>query len=178
MRLPVNPNVGLGFDESGLRRIVLAGGCFWGTQAYVRRVRGVARTECGYANGTVEDPGYALVCGGMTGHAEAVAVWYDPDMLPLSELLREFFKTINPTSRYRQGGDVGTQYRTGIYFYDETDEPVIRAAVARVQEAYDQPVVTEVEPLTCFYRAEEYHQDYLEKDPNGYCHVDLRKLEE
>lgn len=176
MRMPDNPNRNLAFDENKLCSIVLAGGCFWGTQAYIRRIRGVARTECGYANGRTENPDYKQVCGGATGHAEAVLVQYDADILPLQKLLSEYFSTINPTSRNRQGGDAGTQYRTGIYYSNPSDEAVIRAVISEEQRKVEAPIVTEVLPLTCFYRAEDCHQDYLEKNPNGYCHVDLSRL--
>ena len=176
MRMPDNPNQNIEFDENKLSGIVLAGGCFWGTQAYIRRILGVAYTECGYANGFIQNPDYESVCGGTTGHAEAVLVKYNAELLPLKKLLFEYFKTINPTSKNRQGGDMGTQYRTGIYYADPNDEAVIRDVISEEQKKYDRPVVTEVLPLACFYKAEEYHQDYLEKNPNGYCHVDLSKL--
>ncbi|MDR0287946.1 MAG: peptide-methionine (S)-S-oxide reductase MsrA [Clostridiales bacterium] len=176
MKMPVNPNNNIKYEEQSLSKIVLAGGCFWGTQAYIRRVPGVAYTECGYANGHTKAPDYELVCTGTTGHAEAVLVKYDANRLPLKNLLSEYFKTINPTSKYRQGGDIGTQYRTGIYYSDPKDGPIIRMVVSDEQKNYDKPIVTEILPLQCFYRAEDYHQDYLEKNPNGYCHVNLSML--
>jgi len=178
MRLPDNPNKNMTFDESKLSHIVLAGGCFWGTQAYIRRLPGVAQTECGYANGHTENPDYFEVCGGETNHTEAVFVKYDAEMLPLRKLLAQYFKTIDPTTKNRQGGDMGTQYRTGIYYVGPEDEAVILQAVAEEQTKYEKPIVTEVLPLTCFYPAETYHQDYLEKNPNGYCHVNLSMLRE
>jgi len=174
--MPDNPNQNIRYDENKLSRIALAGGCFWGTQAYIRRIYGVAHTECGYANGHTENPDYESVCSGMTGHAEAVLVRCDAEMLPLKKLLFEYFQTINPTSRNRQGGDMGAQYRTGIYYFDPDDEAVIREVISEEQKKYNSSIVTEVLPLNCFYRAEDYHQDYLEKNPNGYCHVDLSKL--
>lgn len=178
MYLPYNPNNHITYNEDKLAQIVLAGGCFWGTQAYIRRLHGVAHTACGYANGHIRDPDYKAVCTGATGHAEAVLVGYDPAVLPPSKLLKEYFKTINPTSKNRQGGDVGSQYRTGIYYCDEVDLPVIHKVIINEQRKYAKPIVTEVLPLDCFYKAEEYHQDYLEKNPNGYCHVDLSLLQE
>ncbi|MCL2550173.1 MAG: peptide-methionine (S)-S-oxide reductase MsrA, partial [Methanimicrococcus sp.] len=176
MKLPDNPNKRITFDESKLSRIVLAGGCFWGTQAYIRRLPGVAHTKCGYANGHTVNPDYYSVCSGETDHTEAVDVKYDAEMLPLRKLLAEYFKTIDPTSKNRQGGDMGTQYRTGIYYVGSEDEAVILQAVAEEQKKYEKPIVTEVLPLTCFYPAEDFHQDFLERNPNGYCHVDLSKL--
>ena len=158
------------------KTIYLAGGCFWGTEEYFSRLYGVTDTECGYANGITENPSYEQVCRGDTGHAEAVRVRYDAEKATLPALLSEFFKTVDPTSLNRQGGDLGTQYRTGIYYTDDADLPDIRAAVEREQKKHARPVVTEVLPLQCFYEAEEYHQDYLKKNPNGYCHVDLGLL--
>jgi len=176
MMMPDNPNRGKRYDINSLKSIVLAGGCFWGTQAYISRLLGVAYTECGYSNGHTEYPDYESVCTGTTGHAEAVCVRYDPGILPLKRLLREYFKTINPTSLNRQGGDMGSQYRTGIYYVDASDIPAIKEVMGEEQGKYPKPVVTEVLPLSCFYEAEEYHQDYLERNPNGYCHVDLSLL--
>jgi len=174
--LPDNPNKKIVYDKNELNSIVLAGGCFWGTQAYISRLSGVAHTRCGYANGHTEFPNYESVCTGKTGHAEAVHVKYDPGLLPLNKLLHEYFKTINPTSLNRQGGDVGSQYRTGIYYVDESDIPIINEVMDEKQRNTAKPIVTEVFPLSCFYEAEEYHQDYLEKNPNGYCHVNLNLL--
>lgn len=177
-QIPLNPNLKIDYDPTKLKTIYLAGGCFWGTQAYMARVPGVADTAAGYANGQTENPTYEEVCTLPTGHAETVRVRYDPGILPLEKLLEEFFKTINPTQKGRQGNDVGDQYRNGIYYTDEKDVPVIRAVIEREQMKYDRPIATEVEPIHCFYDAEEYHQDYLEKNPGGYCHVDLSRLNE
>ena len=175
--LPPNPNDGIDYSGRDLREIVLAGGCFWGVQAYLRRVKGVADTAVGYANGTVANPSYEQVCTGHTGHAEAVRIRYDPAMLKLAELLEQFFGIIDPTVLNRQGNDRGTQYRTGIYPVDAADLPVIDAFVTQAQRDYDRPIVTQVQKLTAFYPAKEYHQDYLEKNPGGYCHVDFSALE-
>ena len=175
--LPANPNKDLNFDTANLRDIYLAGGCFWGTDAFMERVLGVYETRCGYANGMTENPTYKEVCTGTTGHAETVSVKYDPERISLTKLLDAFFETINPTSLNKQGGDVGTQYRTGIYYTDPADRAVIEQFIADKQSAYSKPIVVEVLPLTCFYDAEEYHQQYLEKNPGGYCHVDLGLLE-
>lgn len=174
--LPPNPNRAIDYTGRQLREIWLAGGCFWGTEAYMARIPGVADTDVGYANGHTAYPTYEQVCSHTTGFAEAVLVRYDPDRIRLSDLLDHFFEIIDPTSLNRQGNDVGDQYRSGIYYRDPADEPVIRAVVARVAERYSRPIVTEVKPLENFYPAEDYHQDYLEKNPNGYCHVSFATL--
>ncbi|MGI6005783.1 MAG: peptide-methionine (S)-S-oxide reductase MsrA [Christensenellales bacterium] len=175
-KLPPNPNAGTAFNEEDLRTIYLAGGCFWGTQAFMARVPGVASTEVGYANGKIKNPTYKDVCGGDTGFVEAVQVKYDPAVAPLEKVLEAFFLTIDPTVKNRQGNDVGTQYRTGIYYEDERDLPVVEELVRSEQMRYSRIIVTEVLPLENFYLAEEYHQEYLEKNPGGYCHVDFSKL--
>lgn len=178
MKMPKNPNDDVAYDESKLSTIVLAGGCFWGTQAFIRRIYGVARTLCGYANGCTLQPTYDDVCSGTTGYVEAVAVKYDHSKISLHDLLSKFFRTIDPTSKNMQGNDIGTQYRTGIYYTDEKDRKVIEHTIMQLQGRYDRPIVTEIMPLFCFFDAEDYHQDYLEDNPNGYCHVDLSMLEE
>ncbi len=154
------------------KEIYLAGGCFWGTDHLFSLVDGVISTEAGYANSRVPHPTYEMVCSGRTGAAETVKVVYDPDMIGLSELLAIYFRSIDPLSLNRQGGDVGTQYRTGIYYVDENDIEVIEAVVATIQRRHTEPVVVEVGPLVNFYPAELYHQEYLYKNPGGYCHVD------
>ncbi len=160
------------------KQIYFAGGCFWGTEAYFAMLRGVAATQCGYANGHTENPVYEDVCRRDTGHAETVLVEYDDSVIPLDKLLTEFFKTIDPTTLNRQGNDIGSQYRSGIYFADEADRPVIESFVAKKAQEYAGPIVAEVLPLSCYYPAEEYHQRYLDKHPGGYCHVDLRRIAE
>ena len=156
-----------------LRTLYLAGGCFWGLEAYLKRLPGVRGTVVGYANGSTENPSYHDVCRWNTGHAETVAVTYDPRVLPTDVLLDAFFEAIDPTSVDRQGNDRGTQYRSGIYWTDEADLPAIEASLLRQQARYTSPIVTEVEPLDGFYPAEEYHQNYLDKNPGGYCHISL-----
>lgn len=165
-------------DDERLREIHLAGGCFWGVEAFMSRIPGVADVVSGYANGRTENPGYEDVCRRNTGHAEAVRVRYDPSVVSLEKMLRAFFRIIDPTARNRQGNDVGSQYRSGVYYTDPADGAVAEAVKAEVQAGYKRPVVTEVEPLRNFYPAEPYHQDYLEKNPGGYCHVDFSILEE
>ncbi len=163
----------VGDEEADLHTIYLAGGCFWGLEAYLKRLPGVRRTVVGYANGSTENPSYRDVCNWNTGHAETVAVTYDRRIIPTDMLLDGFFEAIDPTSVNRQGNDRGTQYRSAIFWQDEADLAVIEAAVRRQQARWADPVATEVEPLDGFYPAEEYHQDYLAKNPGGYCHINL-----
>lgn len=151
--------------------IYLAGGCFWGTQHYLGLLPGVVSTEVGYANSLVPNPDYHKVCGGTTDAAETVRVVYNPDSVSLEYLLGMYFLTIDPTSIDRQGNDVGSQYRTGIYYTDANQLPVINRVVGEVSRAYGEPLAVEVKPLENFYPAEEYHQDYLDKNPGGYCHL-------
>jgi peptide methionine sulfoxide reductase msrA/msrB len=151
--------------------IYFAGGCFWGTEHFMKQITGVERTEVGYANSKVEHPTYQQVCTGNTGAAETVQVVYNPQQVELQFLLELFFKTIDPTSLNRQGNDQGLQYRTGVYYKDKTDLAVINASIKELSTHYSKPLVVEVLPLTNFYKAEDYHQDYLQKNPGGYCHL-------
>ena len=160
------------------KKIYFAGGCFWGTEHLFSLVAGVVGTEVGYANSRVPYPEYKEVCSGQTGAAETVEVEYDDMEVSLTELLSIYFKSIDPTSLNRQGNDRGTQYRTGIYYVDRADVPVIEAFVAAVERRSTEPIVVEVMPLENFYPAELYHQDYLEKNPGGYCHIDPALFEE
>ena len=153
------------------REIYLAGGCFWGVEHFFKQVYGVLETQVGYANGSVPNPTYEQVCTHGTGHAETVRVVYDPEQVGLEFLLDMFFTAIDPTVEDQQGEDVGPQYRTGIYYVDPADLPQIEQRVAREAEHYFKSIVTEVLPLACFYPAEDYHQDYLDKNPSGYCHL-------
>ena len=152
------------------RTIHLAGGCFWGCQKYFDLMDGVVAAEVGYANGPTPNPSYQEVKH-HAGHAETVRIVYDPERLPLRRLLDDYFKVIDPTSVNKQGEDEGVQYRTGIYYTDAADLPVIREALAALAAQYDAPLAIELKPLENFYSAEEYHQKYLEKNPNGYCHI-------
>lgn len=156
-----------------MKKIVIAGGCFWGVEAYMERLAGVTFTKVGYANGSTENPTYEEVCRGTTGHVEAVWIEYDEEILSLDQLLVSFWHIIDPTLLNRQGPDIGHQYRTGLYYTDPNDLAALEASKAREQEKHDRPIVTEIEPLTAFYDAEDYHQKYLQKNPNGYCHIDL-----
>lgn len=157
--------------------IYLAGGCFWGVEAYFERIPGVINAVSGYANGRTDNPSYEDVIYRKTGHAETVRVTYDADRLSLPDILTYYFRVIDPTSLNRQGNDRGTQYRTGVYFTDPDEKPVIQAALDAEQKKYRKALVVENQPLVHFYDAEEYHQDYLVKNPNGYCHIDLSKAE-
>lgn len=152
------------------RTIYLAGGCFWGCQKYFDLMDGVVETEVGYANGPTANPSYEEVKH-HAGHAETVRIVYAPARLPLRRLLDDYFRVIDPTSVNKQGEDEGVQYRTGIYYVDEADLSVIRPALADLARQYDKPLAIELKPLENFYSAEEYHQKYLEKNPNGYCHI-------
>lgn len=152
------------------KTLYLAGGCFWGCQKYFDLIPGVIETEVGYANGPTANPTYQEVKH-HAGHAETVRVVFSPAVLPLQSLLDAYFRIIDPTSVNRQGEDEGIQYRTGIYTTDERDLPVIAEALSVLQTRYDKPLAVECLPLANFYSAEEYHQKYLEKNPNGYCHI-------
>lgn len=155
------------------RDIYLAGGCFWGTEAYLKRLPGVLATEVGYANSTVADPTYEEVCSGETGAAEAVRVTYDADALPLPLLLEAYLRTIDPFSLNRQGNDRGTQYRTGIYWVDPAAEAAVVSALVSLARVEGKMPRVEYGPLQNFSPAEAYHQDYLGRNPFGYCHVNL-----
>lgn len=140
------------------------------------RIPGVVETKVGYANGRTENPTYEQVCTNKTGHAEACQVKYDEQKITLDELLDKFWYIIDPTVKDQQGPDIGSQYRTGIYYIDETDLSTIQQSKEKQQMQYQQSITTEIEPLICFYLAEEYHQRYLKKNPNGYCHIDLSNI--
>lgn len=164
-------------SDRSYKEIYLAGGCFWGTEKYLQSVQGVISTSVGYANGNTENPTYQEVCHNNTGHAETVHVVYDPEKIDLAFILELYYDVINPTSVNKQGGDVGSQYRTGIYYVDQEDLPVIKESLQKLQEKYDKPVAIEAEPLKNYYLAEEYHQKYLDKNPTGYCHIRPDKFE-
>ena len=155
------------------KTIFLAAGCFWGAQHYLKQINGVLDTATGFANGDrdIENPSYEEVYTDRTGYAETVRVEYDPEVLPLRKLLNLYFLSIDPTSVNRQGEDEGTRYRTGIYYIDPEDYPTIHEMLHDLQHSYSSPIAVEVEPLKAFYPADEYHQDYLDKHPDGYCHL-------
>ena len=156
--------------------IYLAGGCFWGLEAYMERIQGVTDAVSGYANGKGDTTNYQLLHA--TDHAETVKVTYDPNKISVDKLLQYYFRVIDPTSINKQGNDRGRQYRTGIYYQNEQDKAVIEAALKTLQSKYQVPIQIEVEPLKNYVEAEEYHQDYLKKNPNGYCHIDIKKADE
>ena len=152
----------------------LAGGCFWCLEAVFRRLRGVDRVESGYAGGHADNPTYKQVCTGTTGHAEVVQVEFDTAQITFSDLLDVFFTIHDPTTLNRQGNDVGTQYRSAIFYHDDTQKADAEAKIAALtsQKVWDDPIVTEVVPLTKFYPAEDYHREYYDRNPEqGYCQV-------
>jgi len=157
--------------------IYLAGGCFWGTEHFLKQIRGVIETQVGFANGNTLCPSYEDVCRRGTGHAETVKVLYDKAITSLEFLLDLYYKTIDPTSLNWQGNDMGTQYRTGIYYTDEAEIAIIKDSVAALGKRLGAAVSIEVLPLKNFYPAEESHQDYLDKNPGGYCHIDPKLFE-
>lgn len=160
---------------ASIKEIYLAGGCFWGTEAFMQRIKGVIDAESGYANGNSLNPTYQEVCKG-SGHAEVVKVTYDAEQIALSTLLDYYFKVIDPISINQQGEDKGIQYRTGIYYVDPQDAQVVTQALATLQTQYAEPLAVENEMLEHYFPAEEYHQDYLDKNPNGYCHIDIQLM--
>ena len=165
------------FRTRDMDTIYFAGGCFWGTEHFLKQIPGVIKTEAGYANSIVPEPTYAQVCSGETDAAETVKVVYDASVISTGYLVRLYFMTIDPTSVNRQGNDRGTQYRTGIYYTTPAQKSVVEKAVESLAEEYSRPIAIEVKPIENFYAAEDYHQDYLDKNPGGYCHIDPRLFE-
>lgn len=162
------------YKNSRYKEIYLAGGCFWGIQDYIDGIYGVEFTNVGYANGKTEQTDYNSIK--KTGHAETVYVVYDPEKITLDELLGYFYGIIDPTSLNKQGNDQGIQYRSGIYYVDEEDKKIIESVTSKEQAKYSESIVTEIEPLKNYIPAEDYHQNYLDKNPYGYCHIDLSKI--
>ena len=156
-----------------MKTIVLAGGCFWGVDAYMSKIDGIVETKVGYANGKKKDPTYDEVCSGNTGHAESCLISYDEKLVSLDKILNKFWGIIDPTAINKQGADIGSQYRSGIYYSDKSDLDIILSTKDKVQSKYEKVIVTQIQPLSCFYDAEDYHQKYLQKNPGGYCHIDL-----
>lgn len=152
--------------------ITLAGGCFWCLQPVFQELRGVEKVEVGYSGGSIKNPSYEMVCTDTTGHAEAVQVTFDPKAISLAEILKIFFSVHDPTTLNRQGADFGTQYRSAIFYRADEQKAAAKQIIAELEAAkiWDGPFVTELVPLSAFYRAEEYHQDYFRKNPTaGYC---------
>ena len=158
------------------KEIYLAGGCFWGTEHYFKQIRGVISTEAGYVNGNTSNPTYEEVYTDTTGFAECVKICYDSDIVELRLLLEMYFRSIDPTSLNRQGNDVGTRYRTGIYYTTTDDLATIEEVYNDIQRIIGEELMVELEPLRSFYPAEEYHQDYLDKNPTGYCHIPFEMM--
>lgn len=156
-----------------MRKIWLAGGCFWGVEAYFLQLKGVLDTQVGYGQGTIDQPTYQQVCSGTTGYTEVCEITYDEKHLPLPKLLEHFFRIIDPTTLNRQGPDRGNQYRSGVYYSSDDEKEIIVNFINEMQPHYMDPIVVEVEPMKSFFPAEDYHQRYLEKTPGGYCHVNL-----
>lgn len=159
-----------------MKVIYLAGGCFWGVEAYFDNLKGVISTEVGYANGNIDNPTYNDLINKVSTHAEVVKVTYKD--ISLKAILSHFFRFVDPFSLNKQGPDIGLQYRSGIYYVDEADKPIINDAITKIKKKFNRKPVVEVEPLKNYYSAEDYHQDYLKKNPQGYCHVDLNLLKD
>jgi methionine-S-sulfoxide reductase len=161
-----------------VKEIYLAGGCFWGVEKAMSLLRGVTSTQCGYANGDPYlVPDYLLVCSGRYGYAETVKVVYDEDKVPLYDILKAFFMIIDPTKKDRQGNDIGIQYRTGIYWTDDETAAEVKWIVGTLSAMFKE-FYTEALPLSNFTPAEDNHQKYLDRNPNGYCHISYRIMDE
>ncbi len=158
-----------------MKTLYLAGGCFWGVQRFFDQFDGIKDTTVGYANGKKADPTYEEVCQS-SGHAETVRVTYDEAILTTEKLLKYYLMVVDPISVNKQGNDIGIQYRTGIYYEDESVLPAIKAVLSEEQKKYSEPIAIEVKKLENFYLAEEYHQKYLVKNPGGYCHINTAML--
>ena len=160
-----------------MKKIYLAGGCFWGVEHYLSLIEGISSTTVGYANSDIPSPSYEDLKAHRSSAAETVEVVYDEDRISLNEILELFFLIIDPTILDQQGHDIGHQYRTGIYYIEKEDVPLIEDALNTLQTKYKDPIVTELLPLENFTVAEDYHQDYLIKNPQGYCNVDPKMFE-
>lgn len=159
-----------------MKKIVVAGGCFWGVEEYYKRLKGIINTKVGYAQGVTSSPSYEEVCTGDTNHAEVVYLEYDENVISLKKIAEHLFRIIDPTSLNKQANDIGTQYRTGFYYIDNEDYVPLNNFLTIKSEMYNKPIVVELQKLDIFYDAEDYHQDYLDKNPTGYCHVDFSKI--
>ncbi len=170
--VPMSVNDGQPIDSSRTEVATLGGGCFWCLEAVYEELKGVEKVESGYSGGSVPDPTYRQVCTGTTGHAEVVQVTFDPEVVSFREILEVFFTIHDPTTLNRQGGDVGTQYRSAIFYHSSEQRTVAEQVIAELEaeHVYDSPIVTELAPFTTFYPAETYHQDYFARNPNQpYC---------
>jgi len=162
--------------QKKISKIYLAGGCFWGVEAYFSKLPGIIHTDVGYANGKIQNPTYEQVSTGDTDFAETVLVEYNNKEISLPEILSHYFDIVDLTTLNRQAHDVGTQYRSGIYYETNQDREIIEKAIKDEQKKHKKPIVTEIKELKNFYEAEEYHQKYLDKNPGGYCHINLSKI--
>ncbi|MBO4358258.1 MAG: peptide-methionine (S)-S-oxide reductase MsrA [Erysipelotrichaceae bacterium] len=160
-----------------MKKIYLAGGCFWGVEHYLSLIKGITDTTVGYANSDIESPSYEDLKAHRSSASETVEVTYDEELIDLDEILDMFYLIIDPTILDRQGHDEGHQYRTGVYYVDDEDREVIERSLRKLSEKYEAPIVTELLKLENFTVAEDYHQDYLYKNPEGYCHVDPKMFE-
>lgn len=159
-------------DEKRTETIVLGGGCFWCVEAVYRRINGIVALQSGYAGGHIPNPTYREVCSGKTGHAEVVEVTFDPAIISLERVVDLFWIAHDPTTRNRQGADVGTQYRSVVYLCDPAQEAIVRGSMEKAQEQFTSPIVTEIAPLDQFFPAEPYHQEYYELNrEQGYCRL-------
>lgn len=158
-------------SSDSIDTIYFAGGCFWGTEHFFKQVNGVISTEVGFANGRTDNPTYKEVVRKNTGYAETVKVTYDKKKLDLNLLLDLYFLSVDPTSVNKQGNDVGDQYRTGIYYTSDQQLPLITERIEKEAVKHTRPIAVEVTPIRKYYKAEDYHQDYLDKTPGGYCHI-------
>lgn len=163
------------FEKKKPETAVFAAGCFWGVEGYFKRVKGVISTKVGYTGGVIENPDYEKVSSGTTNHAEAIQIEFDPKIISYENLLRHFFRLHDPTSLNKQGNDMGTQYRSAIFYYNEEQKKTALNLIKKLEKngKYKKKIVTQVSSFKKFYNAEEYHQDYLTKNPGGYCHIDL-----
>lgn len=161
------------FNNNRMETATLAGGCFWCTEAIYKELNGVSEVTSGYTGGTTQNPTYQEVSSGTTGHAEAINIQFDPSVISFTEILQVFFETHDPTTLNRQGADIGTQYRSAIFYHNEEQKETAESIIKELNaEVYDGKIVTEVTPFDVFYTAEDYHQDYFEKNPSqGYCQI-------
>jgi peptide-methionine (S)-S-oxide reductase len=164
----------LSTDLEGMQRAIFAAGCFWGIEAAFREIEGVVATRVGYTGGRTTNPSYEQVCSGTTRHAEAVQVWFDPNVVSYDELLDTFWSIHDPTTRDRQGWDFGSQYRSAIFFHDADQERVAIASRDERQNSVTRPIVSEIVPASSFYDAEDYHQRYYEKHGGAFCAATVR----
>lgn len=164
-------------DNMSMQKALFAAGCFWGVQYYFDQVPGVIETAVGYTGGHTLNPRYEDVCTGTTGHAEAVQITFDPTQVSYQTLVRHFFRLHDPTQLNRQGPDIGEQYRSAVFYYDEIQKNIAQTVIESIREQYEDEIVTKLVPASTFYPAEAYHQKFTERTGRGQCHVDYKPLE-